>query len=85
MKSILRLRGLERSLIICLLKINKLTEGQGWLIYPYPFPRRPLSSNVIQIINGSTVVLLYALVIYKAIIINLCGIMKVLNVNVNTD
>lgn len=66
-------------IIICLLKINNLTVGQGWLVYPYPFPKSPLSSNVIQIINGNTDVLLYTLVIYKDIIINFRGIMKVQN------
>lgn len=67
-----------------LVKNQQAIEGQGWLIYSYPFPRRPLNSNVMQILNGSTDVLVYVLVytlisIYKAIIINFHGIMKVRN------
>lgn len=63
-----------------LVKNQQAAEGQEWLIYSYPFPRRPLKSNVLQILNGSTDVLIYTLVsIYKAIITNFHGIMKVLN------
>lgn len=42
------------STICCLLvKNQQAVEGQGWLIYSYPFPRRPLSSKALKILNGS--------------------------------
>lgn len=63
-----------------LVKNKQALEGQGLLIYSYPFPRRSLESNLIQILNGSTGVVVYTLITsYKTIIITLHEIMKVLN------
>lgn len=63
-----------------LVKNKQALEGQGWLIYSYPFPRRSLESNLIQILNGSTDVVAYILItIYKTIIIHLHEMRKVLN------
>lgn len=63
-----------------LVKNQQAVEGQGWLIYSCPFPRRTLNSNVFKILNSNTGVLIYTLIsIYKAITIHFHGIMKVLN------
>lgn len=63
-----------------LVKNQQAIEGQGWLIYSYPFPRRTLNSNVLKILSSNTGVLIYTLIsIYKAVTIHFHGIMKVLN------
>lgn len=57
-----------------------LVKNQQANVNPCSFPRWPLKSYALQIWNGRTDLLVYILLsIYKAIVINFRGILKVMN------